>query len=399
MGEIENLMGKFEFDTVIPRRGTGSVKWDVPERDGVLPMWVADMDFRTAPAVIEALHRRVEHGIFGYEKAPESCFRAAQGWFERRHGWRLREGSTRYISGVVPALTVLVRALTQRGEGVIIQPPCYNCFFSAVRNNERKLVENPLRLHPEEGRYTMDFDELERLAADDNNKLLILCNPHNPAGRVWTREELLRAGEICLRHGVFVLADEIHCELTRPGIDYTPYATLGEEFERRSVSCVSPSKAFNIAGTQLALIVAADEEVLRRIDRVMEVDESRDINVFGVEAVTAAYSEGAEWLDELREYLNDNYLYLKEYFDKTLPEFRVLPLEGTYLVWVDCRGAGLRGSEAAEYLLEHHDVMVNGGAMYGDDGFVRINIATPRALLKEGLRRIAAGLRELRPLK
>lgn len=372
------------------------MKWDVPASDRVLPMWVADMDFRTAPAVIEALRRRVEHGIFGYEKAPESCFRAAQGWFERRHGWRLREGSTRYISGVVPALTVLVRALTREGEGVIIQPPCYNCFFSAVRNNGRRLVENPLRLS--EGRYTIDFGELERLAADENNKLLILCNPHNPAGRVWTREELLRAGEICRRHGVFVLADEIHCELTRPGIDYTPYATLGEEFERESVSCVSPSKAFNIAGTQLALIVAADEGVRAKIDRVMEVDESRDINVFGVEAVTAAYNEGAEWLDELREYLNGNYLCLKEYFGEHLPDFPVLPLEGTYLVWLDCRGRGLRGTEAAGYLLERHDVMVNGGRMYGDDDFIRINIATPRTLLEEGLRRIARGLRELRPL-
>lgn len=372
------------------------MKWDVPASDRVLPMWVADMDFRTAPAVIEALRRRVEHGIFGYEKAPESCFRAAQGWFERRHGWRLREGSTRYISGVVPALTVLVRALTREGEGVIIQPPCYNCFFSAVRNNGRRLVENPLRLS--EGRYTIDFGELERLAADENNKLLILCNPHNPAGRVWTREELLRAGEICRRHGVFVLADEIHCELTRPGIDYTPYATLGEEFERESVSCVSPSKAFNIAGTQLALIVAADEGIRAKIDRVMEVNESRDINVFGVEAVTAAYNEGAEWLDELREYLNDNYLCLKAYFGEHLPDFPVLPLEGTYLVWLDCRGRGLHGTEAAGYLLEHHDVMVNGGKMYGDDDFIRINIATPRTLLEEGLRRIAKGLRELRPL-
>lgn len=389
-------MGKFDFDTVIGRRGTGSVKWDVPASDRVLPMWVADMDFRTAPAVIEALRRRVEHGIFGYEKAPESCFRAAQGWFERRHGWRLREGSTRYISGVVPALTVLVRALTREGEGVIIQPPCYNCFFSAVRNNGRRIVENPLRLA--EGRYTIDFGELERLAADENNKLLILCNPHNPAGRVWTRGELLRAGEICRRHGVFVLADEIHCELTRPGIDYTPYATLGEAFERESVSCVSPSKAFNIAGTQLALIVAADEGVRAKIDRVMEVDESRDINVFGVEAVTAAYNEGAEWLDELREYLNGNYLCLKEYFGEHLPDFPVLPLEGTYLVWLDCRGRGLRGTEAAAYLLERHDVMVNGGKMYGDDDFIRINIATPRTLLEEGLRRIARGLRELRPL-
>lgn len=237
---------EYDFDTVIPRRGTDSCKWDTPAQEDVLPMWVADMDFRTAPAVIEALQRRVAHGIFGYTKVPDAYYNAVEGWFARRHGWRIDRRWIVCTTGVVPALSAVIKALTKPGDRVIVQTPAYNCFFSSIRNNGCELSSNGLSYRG--GRYTVDFEDLEAKAADPKAKLLLLCNPHNPVGRVWTPEELRRMGEICLRHGVLVVADEIHCELTYDGHDYTPFASLSEEFLRHSVTCNSPSKAFNLAG-------------------------------------------------------------------------------------------------------------------------------------------------------
>lgn len=281
---------EYDFDTVIPRRGTDSCKWDTPAQEDVLPMWVADMDFRTAPAVIEALQRRVAHGIFGYTKVPDAYYNAVEGWFARRHGWRIDRRWIVCTTGVVPALSAVIKALTKPGDRVIVQTPAYNCFFSSIRNNGCELSSNGLSYRGD--RYTVDFEDLEAKVADPKAKLLLLCNPHNPVGRVWTPEELRRMGEICLRHGVLVVADEIHCELTYDGHDYTPFASLSEEFLRHSVTCNSPSKAFNLAGMQIANIVAADEGVRRRIDRAINDNEVCDVNPLGVAALTAAYNEG-----------------------------------------------------------------------------------------------------------
>ncbi len=380
---------QYDFDTIIPRRGTNSYKWDTPEEEGVLPMWVADMDFRTAPAIVDALSRRVEHGIFGYTKVPDAYYDAVVRWFGSRHHWQIDPRWMIYTSGVVPALSAIIKALTEPGDKVIVQTPAYNCFFSSIRNDGCELSANNLVYRG--GRYTIDFDDLEAKAADQRAKLLLLCNPHNPVGRVWTQEELLRIGEICLRHGVMVVADEIHCELTYEGHDYTPFASLSDEFLQHSVTCISPSKAFNLAGLQIANIVAADDAVRRRIDRAININEVCDVNPFGVIATIAAYGEGGAWLDALRKYLWENYEYLRRFFAERLPQYPVLPLEGTYLVWIDCRASGLDSDAVTERLQEQQRLMVNPGTMYGPggEGFIRLNIACPRTLLADGLERMA----------
>ena len=334
---------KYDFDTIIPRRGTNSYKWDTPEEENVLPMWVADMDFRTAPAIVKALQKRVAHGVFGYTKVPETYYNAVIRWFESRHRWRIDPRWMIYTSGVVPALSAIIKALTAPGDKIIVQTPAYNCFYSSIRNDGCELSANNLVYR--DGRYSIDFDDLEAKAADPKAKILLLCNPHNPVGRVWTPEELRRIGDICLRNGVFVVADEIHCELTYEGHDYTPFASLSERFLQNSVTCLSPSKAFNLAGLQIANIIASDEEVRRRIDRAININEVCDVNPFGVIATIAAYNEGGGWLDALRKYLRRNYEYLCRFFAERLPQYPVLQLEGTYLVWIDCRALGI-GSDA-----------------------------------------------------
>lgn len=378
---------KYDFDEIIDRRGTNCVKWDGAENPDVLPMWVADMDFRTAPAIIEALRRRVDHGIFGYTRVPQSYYEAVTGWFARRHGWNIDKDRIIYTSGVVPALSAIIKAMTVPGDKVLIQTPVYNCFFSSIRNNGCEIVESPLVYA--DNTYSIDFEDLERKASDPKVKAMILCNPHNPAGRVWNRDELIRIGEICIRHDVVVIADEIHCELVMPGYEYTPFASISEEFSRHSVSCVSPSKAFNIAGLQIANIVCADAGRRAEIDRAININEVCDVNTFGVIALQAAYNEGAEWLDQLLEYIYDNYEYMRSFCEEHLPDFPITKLEGTYLGWMDCRKFGMTSAELEKVLIQDAKLWLNAGTMYGNDGegFMRWNIACPRARMIEGLKR------------
>ena len=260
---------KYDFDEIIPRRHTNSYKWDSAADSDVLPLWVADMDFRTAPAITEALADRVGHGIFGYTRVPDEYYEAVCAWFKRRHGWAIEKEWMIYTSGVVPAVSAVIKALTVPGDKVLVQTPVYNCFFSSIRNNGCEVASNPLVY--ENHTYRIDFEDLERKASDERVKVMLLCNPHNPAGRVWTREELIQIGEICLRHNVTVVSDEIHCELTYPGHAYTPFASLPETFTGHAVTCISPSKAFNIAGLQIANIVAPDEDMHRRIDKAINI--------------------------------------------------------------------------------------------------------------------------------
>ena len=281
---------KYDFDEIIPRRGTNSYKWDSARDADILPMWVADMDFRTAPAVTEALKKRVEHGIFGYVRVPDSYYHAVIHWFDRRHNWKIEREWIIYTTGVVPALSAIIKALTNPGDRVLVQTPVYNCFFSSIRNNGCEMISNPLIY--EDNTYRIDFDDLEKKAADPKVKLLLLCNPHNPAGRVWSKQELIRIGEICLQNDVWVVSDEIHCELGFPGYTYTPFASLSEEFRMHSVTCTSPSKAFNLAGLQIANIISADADIRRKIDKAININEVCDVNPFGVEALIAAYNEG-----------------------------------------------------------------------------------------------------------
>lgn len=377
---------KYDFDKITDRRATNSYKWDsAPE--GVLPMWVADMDFRTAPAIIDALQKRVAHGIFGYTRVPDAYYDAVTSWFSRRHGWDIDREWIIYTSGVVPAVSAVIKALTVPGDKVIVQTPVYNCFFSSIRNNGCEIVSNPLRRTADT--YEMDFDALERCVADPRAKVMLLCNPHNPAGRVWTPDELARLGNICLRNGVTVVADEIHCELVYQGFKYTPFASLSDAFLHRSVTCVSPSKAFNIAGLQIANIVAFDNDMRRRIDKAININEVCDVNPFGVAATIAAYNEGEEWLCQLLDYLHGNYEAMAEFCRRELPEFPIARLEGTYLVWMDCSSLGMPSDALEHALLDDARLWLNAGTMYGaeGEGYMRWNIACPRSVMLDGLNR------------
>lgn len=377
---------KYDFDKTIDRRATNSYKWDsAPE--GVLPMWVADMDFRTAPAIIDSLQKRVAHGIFGYTRVPDAYYDAVTSWFSRRHGWDIDREWIIYTSGVVPAVSAVIKALTVPGDKVIVQTPVYNCFFSSIRNNGCEIVSNPLRRTADT--YEMDFDALERCAADPRAKVMLLCNPHNPAGRVWTPDELTRLGNICLRNGVTVVADEIHCELVYQGFKYTPFASLSDAFLHRSVTCVSPSKAFNIAGLQIANIVAFDNDLRSRIDKAININEVCDVNPFGVAATIAAYNEGEEWLNQLVGYLHGNYEAMAEFCRRELPEFPITRLEGTYLVWMDCSSLGMPSDALEHALLDDARLWLNAGTMYGaeGEGYMRWNIACPRSVMLDGLNR------------
>lgn len=376
---------KFNFDEMIDRHGTNSYKWDSPDDDNTLPMWVADMDFRTAPSVVEALKKRVEHGIFGYVKVPDTYYDAVINWFDRRHNWQVEKEWILYTTGVVPALSAIIKALTCPGDKVLVQTPVYNCFFSSISNNGCEIAYNPLIYRNET--YHIDFVDLEKKTADPKVKLLLLCNPHNPTGRVWTKDELTRLGNICLRNNVLVIADEIHCELVYSEHHYTPFASISNDFLLHCVTCNSPSKAFNLAGLQVANIIVADTVIKTRIDKALNINEVCDINPFAVEALIAAYNSGEEWLDELNHYLFVNYNYLRAYFAEYLPELKVTALEGTYLVWIDCSAIKKSSKEIATILLEKERLKINEGSMYGQAGesFIRINIACPRQRLIEGL--------------
>ena len=385
---------KYNFDEIIPRRGTNSYKWDSAEDADVLPMWVADMDFRTAPPVVEALKKRVEHGIFGYVRVPDVYYEAITNWFARRHAWRIEKEWIIYTTGVVPAISAVIKALTLPGDKVMVQTPVYNCFFSSIRNNGCEVITSPLIY--ENGTYQMDFIDLEQKVADPGVKVLLLCNPHNPAGRVWTKQELTRLGEICLRNDVWVVSDEIHCELVFPGHTYIPFASVSEEFQMHSITCTSPSKAFNLAGIQIANIVSADADIRMKIDKAININEVCDVNPFGIEALMAAYTDGVEWLEELNRYLFANYHCLRAYFDEYLPEFSVVSLEGTYLVWVDCSVLKQPSEAIMKTLLDKEKLWVNEGSLYGEagEGFIRINIACPRQQLIEGLKRLRRALKQ-----
>lgn len=380
------------FDKLVTRRGTNSYKWDCDEMsDDVIPLWVADMDFETAPCIQQALIKRMQHGCFGYTAVPQSYYDATVNWFSRRHGWTPKREWFIYTSGVVPALSAIIKAMTAPGDKVLVCTPVYNCFFSSIRNNGCQILESKLAY--ENQHYTVDWEDFECKCADPDTKLFILCNPHNPAGRVWTSEELHRIGEICKKHDVFVIADEIHCEFafTR---NYTPFAAASDA---QCAVCVSPSKAFNIAGLQIANIIIADDQVREKVNKAININEVCDVNPFGVIALQAAYSEeGEEWLMQLNQYIYDNYKCAKAFLEDNSPKLKVTELEGTYLMWVDISATCKRSDTLEEELLANARVFVNAGTMYGEEAgknFIRINLACPRSRLLEGLTRISEYLK------
>lgn len=376
----------YNFDELTGRRATGSYKWDSDADPDIIPLWVADMDFRTAPSVTDAVVQRALQGIFGYVSVPDSYYDALVDWFDRKHGWKINRERVIYTSGIVPALSAIIKALVKPGEKVIIQTPAYNCFFSSVRNNGVIIGENTLvREETADGfTYRIDFDNLEKLAAE--SKLLILCNPHNPSGRVWSRSELERIRDICRKHGVRVVSDEIHCELTLPGYAYIPYANIDSE----TIVCCSPTKAFNIAGLQIANIVCPDERTQAVIDRAINDNEVCDVNPFGPVALQAAYNKGEDWLDSLKAYLYDNYLLVREAF-KGLS--KVCNSEATYLAWIDITPLSMTSEEVAAKLKAEAKVRIASGTIYAGEGYIRINYACPQPRLEEALRRIVNVLR------
>ena len=403
-------MDNFDFETLIDRRRSGCYKWDSELPDGVqltpeeradvIPMWVADMDFPVAPCILDAMRKRLEHGVFGYVKPLEDFFEAVIRWFASRHGVEFKREWMQYTTGVIPATAAALKALAPAGEGVIVQTPVYNHFFSSIRNSGCKRVDNKLIRRELDGglfTYEMDFEDLEAKCADPDNRILLLCNPHNPAGRVWTADELRRAGEIAIRHGVIVVSDEIHCEIIPGGKPYTPFASLGEEFLHNSVTLISPSKSFNFAGLKMASIISDRPEWREAMDRVINIYEICDVNPFGPVATVAAYSdEGAEWLRGMNATVRRNYDALVDAFRRELPDFPVAVLEATYLIWVDTSVLGISSEEIERELLRGEQVWINAGSMYGDDDYIRINAACPPSMFDDGLSRIIAGLKRLK---
>ena len=395
---------KYNFDEIVERRGTHCVKWDESPSDDVIPLWVADMDFKAAPQILEAVKKRAEHGVFGYTVVEEDYYVAVINWFRRRHNWRIHREEILYTTGVVPAMSVAIKALTMPGEKVLILSPDYNCFFSSVRNNGCEVLESPLRLvsPPESGgaggglknrhpSFEVDFIDFEAKCADEKTTVFLLCNPHNPTGRVWTKEELERMNDICLKHNVKVVSDEIHCELMMPGHTFQPFAAVSEACRKNSVILNSPSKSFNIAGLQIANIICSNPSWRRRINRAININEVCDVNPFGPVALIAAYNECEDWIDELNQYLWGNYTVLCDFIGKNLPQWKVCPLEGTYLPWVDVSAMGIPVEELCDRLLREAKVWINPGTMYGPEsgkGYVRFNIATQRSRLIEALERI-----------
>lgn len=391
-------MGRYNFDAPTNRRGTNSMKWDITSDPTVLPLWVADMDFEVLPEITHALQERVAQGIFGYTKVPESYYEAVIQWFKTRHSFDIERQWILYTTGVVPAISCSIKALTLPGEKVLVQTPCYNCFFSSIVNNGCLIEENPLRRVGDS--YEIDFDDFERKCADPKTTVFLLCNPHNPAGRVWTRSELERMNDICMKHHVRVIADEIHNEIVMPGYTYTPFASVSEECLNNSVTCCSASKAFNIAGLQIANIFCSDITLRRRIDRAININEVCDVNPFGVIATQEAYKHGAEWIDELNEYIFGNYKTVREYFQNEVPEVEVLRLEGTYLAWIDIKALGIKSDDLNRELITQGKVMLSSGTLFGKEsgeGYMRLNLATQHDTLLEALRRISRVIKKYVP--
>ena len=321
----------YDFDTVIDRSGTASLKWDVAP--GELPMWVADMDFQAAPEIREALAKRVAHGVFGYSIVPEEWAQAYIGWWRRRHGFEIQPEWLTFCTGAIPAISSIVRKLTTPNENVVILTPVYNIFFNSIVNNGCRALECPLAY--ENGAYEIDFEDLERKLADPQTSLMILCNPHNPVGKLWDRDTLARVGELCERYGVTVISDEVHCDLTDPGLAYTPFAAASKTCKRISITCIAPTKAFNIAGLQTAAVIVPDPFLHHRVWRGLNTDEVAEPNAFAMEAAIAAFEKGEDWLDALRAYIFENKKRAADFLARELPALKLIPSQATYLLWID----------------------------------------------------------------
>ena len=379
----------YQFDKMTNRRGTGSLKWDVPERE--LPMWVADMDFETAPAITEELIRRAEHGIFGYSVVTEDWYAAYQNWWKRRHHLEIEKDWLIFCTGVVPAISSIVRKLTTPAENVLVQTPVYNIFFNSIYNNGRNILESPLCYDGE--KYEIDFADLEEKLANPQTTMMILCNPHNPVGKIWDRETLKQIGDLCAKYHVIVVSDEIHCDLTDPGFEYVPFASVSETCREISVTCMAPTKTFSIPGIQTAAVMVPNPVLRHKVNRGLNTDEVAEPNVFAIGAAVAAFDKGEDWLEELRVYLRDNKQLVRDFIREKIPQIKVVPSQATYLLWLDCSQMTENATKLVEEIREKSGLYLTEGAEYGACGrqFIRMNTACPRERLRDGLNRLASG--------
>lgn len=383
---------KYDFDTLVNRRNTDSLKWDVAENE--LPMWVADMDFKTAPEITEAIIKRAEHGIFGYTIVPDEWADAYINWWDKRHGLKMERDWLIFCTGVVPAISSVVRKLTTPAEKVVVQTPCYNIFFNSIYNNGRNIYPSPLKY---DGlNYSIDFADLEEKLADPQTTLMILCNPQNPVGKIWDRETLAKIGELAAKYHVTVLSDEIHCDLTDPDKGYVPFASASETCRNISVTCIAPTKTFGIPGLQTAAVVVPDPYLRHKVNRGLNTDEVAEPNSFAQTAAIAAFEYGGEWLDEVREYIYENKKRVSQFLRDEIPDIVLTPSDATYLLWLNCSKFTSDAGEFADFIRHETGLYVAKGGQYGDGGktFFRLNIACPRATLEDGLARLKEGYKK-----
>lgn len=388
----------YNFDEIVERRGTNCEKWDglkeLYGRDDLLPLWVADMDFSAPPAISSALEKRGEHNIYGYTYCGDEYYEAVIGWMSRRHNWDIKKEWIVFTPGVVPALSLAIKAFTKPGDKVIIQSPVYHPFYDVIGNNGRHIVNNPLIY--KDGKYTMDYEDLEE-KIDSRTRILLLCNPHNPVGRVWTKEELNKLGEICLKNDIIIISDEIHFDIVYKDYNHTVMANISPEIRENCIVCTAPSKTFNIAGLQMSNIIIPNDKLRNRYKTEFENSRISGPNIFGIEALIAAYNNSEDWLDKLLVYLEGNRDYLINFVKERIPQIKVIKPEGTYLAWVDCSGLNMDPAELRDFFVNKCRLALNAGEMFGKEGqtFQRFNIGCPQAILGEALIRIEAGVNSL----
>lgn len=388
----------YDFDEIIPRKNTNSMKWDkleeVYQREDLLPMWVADMDFLVAPQITSALEKRIKHGIYGYTFCSDDYYASVINWMKDRHDFNIKKEWIVFTPGVVPAVSYAIRAFTDIGDSVIVQSPVYHPFYNSIKDNKRNIVTNPLIY--KDGRYQMDYDDLER-KIDSKTKLLILCSPHNPVGRVWTKEELSKLAEICLKNNIKIISDEIHFDIVYKDSKHTVLANISDEIMDNSIICTAPSKTFNIAGIQVSNIIIPNEKMRQRYVKELEVDHIGSPNSIAETVLIAAYNDSKDWLDSAVDYIEKNKDYFINYVNREIPQLKVIKPEGTYLLWVDCSGLGMDRDELRDFFVNKCKIAFNHGEMFGEEGklFQRVNIACPLAIIEEALYKIKEAVNSL----
>ena len=380
---------KYDFDTLVSREGTNSSKWRM--KNDVLPMWVADMDFKAAPEILSVLQKRLDNGVFGYSFIPKEWNEAIKSWWQRRHNVSLENEWMCFCTGVIPAISTAIRRFSSPGDQILVQAPVYHVFFNCIKNNGREILSNDLVY--KNGSYEIDFDDLEAKLAQPLTTMMLLCNPHNPIGKIWNKETLKKIGKLCYKHDVLVISDEIHCDITDPGLNYVPFISVSEECKNNSITCISPTKAFNIAGLQSSAVVTPNEKIRSRLNAAINYDEVGEANAFAIIAAIAAFNEGEAWLDELREYLFENKKVVANFIKEQGLPVKLLPSSATYLLWLDCSAFCEDSSEFMNFLRDKAGLWLNDGNAYrGDRFFLRMNIATQRERVLEGLKRLQNGI-------